>query len=127
MFPLILLFGEVTPKTIAASNPIRISTGVVATPLALWSRLDHAAQICSSPRCRWHNHMDRRGVNGHRKTSFGSMSFVPFWRMLPKKEYLDATERVLIDNLLEAGETEIVEIMTPRTRIEFLEDRHAGA
>ena len=28
---------------------------------------------------------------------------------------LDATERVLIDNLLEAGETEIVEIMTPRT------------
>ena len=33
---------------------------------------------------------------------------------------LDATERVVIDNLLEASVTEIVEIMTPRTRIDFL-------
>jgi CBS domain containing-hemolysin-like protein len=39
MFPLLLLFGEVTPKTIAVSNPIRISTAVVATPLSHWSRL----------------------------------------------------------------------------------------
>jgi CBS domain containing-hemolysin-like protein len=35
---------------------------------------------------------------------------------------LDATERVLIDNLLWSGETEIVEIMTPRTRVRFLKD-----
>jgi Mg2+/Co2+ transporter CorC len=33
---------------------------------------------------------------------------------------LDATERALINNLLEANETEIVEIMTPRTRTDFL-------
>ena len=34
---------------------------------------------------------------------------------------LDATERVSIDNLLASGETQIVEIMTPRTRIDFLD------
>ena len=39
MFPLLLLFGEVTPKTIAVSNPVRVSTNLVATPLSLWSWL----------------------------------------------------------------------------------------
>jgi putative hemolysin len=33
---------------------------------------------------------------------------------------LDATERALIYNLLEANETEIVEVMTPRTQMAFL-------
>ncbi|MEN8802043.1 MAG: DUF21 domain-containing protein, partial [Thiogranum sp.] len=33
MVPLLLLFGEVTPKTISVSNPVRISTGIVATPM----------------------------------------------------------------------------------------------
>ena len=34
---------------------------------------------------------------------------------------INATERALIHNLLEAGDTEIVEIMTPRTRTNFIE------
>jgi putative hemolysin len=39
MVPLLLLFGEVTPKTIAVSNPVRYSTSIVAAPLALWINL----------------------------------------------------------------------------------------
>ena len=39
MVPLLLLFGEVTPKTIAVSNPVRISTGVVAAPLSVWVKI----------------------------------------------------------------------------------------
>ena len=30
MVPLLLLFGEITPKTIAVSNPARVSSGLVA-------------------------------------------------------------------------------------------------
>jgi CBS domain containing-hemolysin-like protein len=37
-----------------------------------------------------------------------------------KEGELNATERALIYNLLEAGDTEVVEIMTPRTRTTFL-------
>ena len=37
-----------------------------------------------------------------------------------KEGELNATERALIYNLLEAGETEVVEVMTPRTRTSFL-------
>ena len=49
------------------------------------------------------------------------MSFRAVLEDVAEEGVLDATERVLIDNLLEAGETEIVEIMTPRTRIDFLD------
>ncbi len=39
MVPLLLLFGEVTPKTISVSNPVRVSTGMVATPMSMWVKL----------------------------------------------------------------------------------------
>ena len=36
MVPLLLLFGEATPKTIAVSDPIRVSTNIVARPMSVW-------------------------------------------------------------------------------------------
>ena len=39
MVPLLLLFGEVTPKTIAVTNPVKISTRIIARPMAVWLRL----------------------------------------------------------------------------------------
>ena len=39
MVPLVLLFGEMMPKTIAVSNPVRFSTTIVAIPMSLWIRL----------------------------------------------------------------------------------------
>ena len=38
MVSLLLLFGEVTPKTIAVSDPVKISTQIIAVPLGLWVR-----------------------------------------------------------------------------------------
>ncbi len=120
MFPLLLLFGEVTPKTIAASNPIRVSTGLVAAPLALWSRLitplRRAVRLAAGSITTWIVGGEQAPENILRADEFRSVL-----ADVAEEGVLDATERVLIDNLLEAGETEIVEIMTPRTRIEFLE------
>ena len=39
MVPLLLLFGEVTPKTIAVTNPVAVSTHIIAAPMNLWVRL----------------------------------------------------------------------------------------
>ncbi len=120
MFPLLLLFGEVTPKTIAASNPIRISTSIVAAPLALWSRiitpLRRAVRLAAGSITTWIVGGEQAPENILRVDEFRAVL-----EDVAEEGVLDATERVLIDNLLEAGETEIVEIMTPRTRIEFLE------
>ncbi|MDH3579461.1 MAG: hemolysin family protein [Hyphomicrobiales bacterium] len=120
MFPLLLLFGEVTPKTISASNPIGISTRIVASPLALWSRiitpLRRTVRMAAGGITTWIVGGEQAPENILRVDEFRAVL-----EDVAEEGVLDATERVLIDNLLEAGETEIVEIMTPRTRIKFLE------
>jgi CBS domain containing-hemolysin-like protein len=46
--------------------------------------------------------------------------FLTLVEQVSEEGELDATERALIYNLLEANETEIVEVMTPRTQMAFL-------
>ncbi len=119
MVPLMLLFGEVTPKTIAVSNPVRYSTRVVAIPLAFWIKL--IAPV------RW----AIRGIAdrittlfvGEIKTADNILQvdeFITLVEQVSEEGGLGATERALIYNLLEANETEIVEVMTPRTQMAFL-------
>ena len=119
MVPLLLLLGEVTPKTIAVSNPVRYSTRVVARPLWLWIRI-------ITP-LRW----AIRGIADRITTLLvGEIrdadhilnvdEFLTLVEQVSEEGILDATERALIYNLLEANETEIVEVMTPRTQMAFL-------
>jgi CBS domain containing-hemolysin-like protein len=119
MVPLLLLIGEVTPKTIAVSNPVRISTKIVASPMSVWVRV--VAPL------RW----AIRSVADRITTFFVGAEkapdnilqvdeFLSLVEEVAKEGKLNATERALIYNLLEAGDTEIVEIMTPRTRTAFL-------
>lgn len=121
MFPLLLLLGEVTPKTIAVSNPVKISARVVARPLSVWARLiaplRRVVRIAADLITTW--------IVGKERARENILQVDEFRTLLAEvvdEGVLDATERVLIDNLLEAGETEIVEIMTPRTRVKFLDD-----
>ena len=121
MFPLLLLLGEVTPKTIAVSHPIKISAGIVAGPLGAWARLitplRRVVRIVAEKITTW--------IVGEERARENILQVDEFRTLLAEvadEGILDATERVLIDNLLEAGETEIVEIMTPRTRVDFLRD-----
>lgn len=120
MVPLLLLFGEVTPKTIAVSNPVRISAGVVAGPMNLWVKF-------MTP-LRW----AIRGIAdrittllvGAEKAADNILQIDEFRTLVEKvaeEGELNATERALIYNLLEANDTEVVEIMTPRTRMRFLD------
>ncbi len=120
MFPLLLLFGEVTPKIIAVSRPLRVSAGVVAAPLNLWAKLiapmRAAVRAVADRITTW--------IVGEERARENLLQVDEFRTLLEdvaEEGVLDATERVLIDNLLEAGETEIVEIMTPRTRASFLD------
>jgi putative hemolysin len=119
MFPLLLLLGEVTPKTIAVGNPVRISAGLVSAPLSTWVRLvtplRWAIRLVADRITTWIVGDERARENILQVDEFRSLM-----EEVVAEGVLDATERVLIDNLLESGETEIVEIMTPRTRVRFL-------
>ena len=119
MVPLLLLFGEVTPKTISVSNPVRISTGIVATPMSLWVRM--VTPLVWMIR----SVADRLTtlIVGEEKAAENILQLDEFRTLVEevaKEGELNATERALIYNLLEAGDTEVVEIMTPRTRTTFL-------
>ena len=107
MVPLLLLLGEVTPKTIAVHNPVRYSTRIVAEPMRFWVRL-------ISP-MRW----AIRGVAerittrlvGESKAADNLLQvdeFLTLVEQVSEEGALDATERALIYKLLEASDTEIV-------------------
>ncbi len=119
MVPLLLLFGEVTPKTISVSNPVRVSTGMVAAPMSVWVRL-------VSPLVWFLRGISDRVTTlivGEEKAADNILQLDEFRTLVEevaREGELNATERALIYNLLEAGDTEVVEIMTPRTRTAFL-------
>ena len=121
MFPLLLLFGEVTPKTIAVGNPVKVSADIVAGPLSLWMRLimplRRVVRIVADQITTWIVGPERARENILKVDEFRTLL-----ADVAAEGVLDATERVLIDNLLESSETEIVEIMTPRTKVKFLKD-----
>jgi CBS domain containing-hemolysin-like protein len=119
MVPLVLLFGEMIPKTIAVSNPVRFSTTIVAAPMSLWVRI--IAPLRSLIRLVSDRLTTR--IVGEEKAAESLLNideFLTLVEQVAEKGELDATERALINKLLEANDTEIVEIMTPRTRTEFL-------
>ncbi len=119
MVPLLLLFGEVTPKTIAVANPVRFSTRIVAEPMSVW------VKIITPLRWAIRGISDRITtlIVGEEKAAENILQideFLTLVEQVAREGALDATERALIYNLLEASDTEIVEIMTPRTRTQFL-------
>jgi putative hemolysin len=120
MVPLLLLFGEVTPKTIAVSDPVGVSTRVVATPMNLWVKLVTPLVWM----IRGVSDRITTFIVGREKAAENILNLDEFRTLIEevaKEGELNATERALIYNLLEAGDTEIVEIMTPRTKTDFLD------
>lgn len=120
MVPLLLMIGEVTPKTIAVSYPEKFATKLSSRVLPRWIWLITPLRTAV------------RAV-ADRVTTFVVGAEVNRENILQPDELrtlleegeetgvIDATERVLIDNLLAASETDISRIMTPSPRIFFLD------
>ncbi len=120
MVPLLLLIGEVTPKTIAVSFPIKFATRVTARFLPRWilfiTPLREVVRLVSDRITTY--------VVGDEVGRENILQPDELRTLLEEGEetgIIDATERVLIDNLLEASETDISRIMTPSPRIMFLD------
>jgi len=119
MVPLLLLIGEVTPKTVAVSFPIKFSTFISARILPRWMVLIAPLRAAVRLVADWITTM----VVGDAVDRENILQPDELRTLLEEGEetgIIDATERVLIDNLLEASETDISRIMTPGPRIQFL-------
>lgn len=120
MVPLLLLFGEVTPKTIAVSNPVKVSTQIIILPLSLWIKFitpfRWLIRLVSDRLTTW--------IVGE-ETAVENILQVDEFRTLvdevAKGGELTASERSIIYNLLDAGITEVHEIMIPRTQVAFID------
>ena len=120
MVPLLLLIGEVTPKTIAVNFPVKFASRITAKILPRWitliTPLREVVRLISDRVTTWvvGDDVDRKNI----------LQPDEFRTLLEEGEetgIIDATERVLIDNVLEAAETDISRIMTPSPRICFLD------
>lgn len=120
MAPLWLLVGEMVPRTVAVTNPLSISTRFVAEPMAFWIRL-------ATPLYWLVRGIANRvamliiGTKIYSDNILRLDEFRTLVEEVAEEESLNATERTLIANLLAASNTEIVEIMTPRTRTVFID------
>lgn len=119
MVPLLLLFGEVTPKTVAVNMPVPFSK-IIAPLLSLWVKF--VAPLRAVIRIV----ADRVTtlVVGEAKDARNILQVDEFRSLVEdvvEQGVLDSTERALIYHLLESGDTEIVEIMTPRTKMIFFD------
>ncbi|MCU7835675.1 MAG: hemolysin family protein [gamma proteobacterium symbiont of Taylorina sp.] len=120
MVPLLLLFGEVTPKTIAVNFPIKFASVITARILPKWiaiiTPLREIIRLISDQITTLivGDEVDRQNI----------LQPDEFRTLLEEGEetgIIDATERILIDNMLEASDTDISRIMTPSPRISFLD------
>lgn len=120
MVPLLLLIGEVTPKTVAVSFPMKFSTGISARVLPRWMILITPLRVAVRAVADRITTM----VVGEAVDRENILQPDELRTILEEGEatgIIDATERVLIDNLLEASDTDISRIMTPGPRIMFLD------
>jgi len=119
MVPLLLLFGEITPKSIAVTYPVQLSTKVISAPLGFWVRaivpFRWAVRLAADRITTWIVGVERDPDHLLRISEFRSLV-----AEIEEQGLVSATDRVLIYNLLEAGSTEIEHIMTPRIQTDFV-------
>ncbi|MES9854572.1 MAG: hemolysin family protein [Candidatus Thiodiazotropha sp. L084R] len=120
MVPLLLLIGEVTPKTIAVSFPVKFATRLTARILPRWIVLiTPLREVVRQVADRITTLVVGEAINRENILQVDELRTI-----LEESEesgVIEATERVLIDNVIEASETDISRIMTPGPRIRFLD------
>ncbi len=120
MVPLLLLIGEVTPKTIAVNHPLGFTQQVSARILPRWiyivTPLREAVRQVADRVTTW-----LVGENVGRENILQPDELKTLLEEGEATGIIDASERVLIDNLLEASQTDVSHIMTPGPRLCLLD------
>ena len=120
MLPLLLLVGEVTPKTIAVTSPRRVAADLIAAPMRVWVRLVTPLRLV----VRWVSDRITTRLVGPERAREHILQVDEFRSLIEdiaEEGRLSATAHALINQLLAASASEIVSIMTPRTRVAFLD------
>lgn len=119
MLPMILLFGEITPKTAAVQQPVMLCTRLIGPVISYW------VKIVAPLRAIIHYIADtvttwvvgEATANNH---ILGDDEFGTFLSDVEANGTVNPAERQLIVNLIEAGKRDIKQIMVPRPLVQFI-------
>lgn len=120
MVPVLLLVGEVTPKTVAVTYPVMIAGNLSARFLPRW--IAFIAPVRDA--VRYVADRITTAIVGEPVKKDNILHADEFRTLVEEGAahgVLRATERILIDNMLEASEAEVADIMTPGPRMVSLD------
>ncbi|MBF0098998.1 MAG: HlyC/CorC family transporter [Magnetococcales bacterium] len=120
MVPLLLLVGEVTPKTFAITFPVNFTTQMTARFLPGWIRIIRPVRRV----VRLVADKVTTFIAGHPPAKHNILHTDEFLTLVEEGEVggaIDPREKMLIAHMLEASETEVIQIMTPFTRMHYLD------
>ncbi|MFM1816617.1 MAG: hypothetical protein RLZ98_3312 [Pseudomonadota bacterium] len=120
MLPLLLILGEITPKTLAVTKPLAISSAIVEPVQTRWVRI--VAPL------RWivrlvADFVTTRIIGEARNDGhiLAPDEFRTFLREVEKEGVVNRAERRLITHLIDASDTRVTEIMVPRPQVRFID------
>ena len=120
MVPVLLLVGEVTPKTYAVTFPLvfvgKLSARILPRWIEIITPLREVVRLAADRITTF--------IVGDAIKQDNILQLDEFRTLVEEGEatgIIDATERILIDNMLKASQTQIDHIMTPRPAMQFLD------
>ncbi|MGF1474122.1 MAG: hemolysin family protein [Geminicoccaceae bacterium] len=120
MLSLLLIFCEITPKSLAVSRPAPLSTQVIEPVMSAWVRLVMPLRLA----VRFVSDRVTTLIIGDQQRQQYLLSTDEFRTLLHDVEQeglVNMAERRLIVNLIEAGSTEVAQIMVPRPQVAFID------
>jgi CBS domain containing-hemolysin-like protein len=115
---LILIFGEITPKTFATQNSVRISL-LVARPIELLSMMIY-------PVVRFFEFISRfmsKVLGSREEKHLSEEELKTIVTMGAKEGLLDKESAEMMHNVLEFRGTKVTEVMTPKVSVEMVDGR----
>jgi putative hemolysin len=111
-----LVIGELVPKRLALQSAERIAL-TSAPALNAWSRLMRPVIALLS----WSTNLVVRILGGDPKAARGEMTEEELRTIVVSHSELDAEEREILDEVFSMNETQLREIMVPRTEVDFID------
>lgn len=120
MVPLLLIFSEITPKTLAVTMPVPLVSRIVEPVLTVWVKLVMPLRFVVRQIAERITSLIV-GEQRDERNILGADEFQTFLKAVEKDGVVSAGERRLINNLIDAGSAAVTEIMVPRPQVRFID------
>lgn len=120
MLPLLLLFGEITPKTAAVQQPVLICTKLVGPVINYWVKIVAPLRAVIRVIADFFTTLiiGDAPANNH---ILGADEFRTMLSDIEASGTVNPAERQLIVNLIDAGSRDVKQVMVPRPLVNFID------